>query len=247
MKKAFLFLLIFICTSTIVGLWARLLHYSNIVVISLISDIVLLAVFIGFKFIRLSTEYIKTNPWKILMLCAIAAISMLIPSVFLQDRMPELHNNMENELMAMLQGPLGYIAVALIGPIVEEIVFRGAILNALLKWDKLQGKHWWAIIISACLFALIHFNPAQTPHALLMGVLFGWIVYRTGSILPTIMMHVINNSIAFITAQFYSDPNIKLIDIFGSQQTIGIVVIISLIILIGTIFALNKSCKITRS
>ena len=240
MKKAFLFLIIFICTSIVVGLWARLLHYSNIVVISLTSNIILLAIFTGFKFIRFSTEYIKTNPWKDIMLCAIAAVSMLVPSVFLQESMPELPNSMENELMSMMQSPLGYIAVALMAPIVEEIVFRGAILNALLKWDKLQGKHWWAIIISACLFALVHFNPAQTPHALLMGVLLGWIVYRTGSILPTIMMHVINNSIAFITSQFYSDPNVKLIDIFGSQQTIGIVVVVSLIILIGTIFALNK-------
>lgn len=241
MKSVIKYLLIFIVTNLVIAKLLTLCHYNNIIIVSLIANAIVIAVFIGFRFIRFSTDYITSHPWKELSLCVIAALSMLIPSVFLQEQVPyQLPNYFEDELISLMQSPLGYIDVALLAPITEEIVFRGAILNTLLKWDKLHGKYWLAILISAFLFALIHFNPAQVPHALLMGILLGWVAYSTGSILSTIIIHAVNNSIAYFIVQIYSDPNTKLVDIFGSQQTVGIAMLISLIVLIATIYALNK-------
>lgn len=61
--------------------------------------------------------------------------------------------------------------------------FRGAILRKLLTMFP-KRQHWIAIAVSAVLFALAHFNVVQSLHAFLIGLLLGWLYYRTDSILP---------------------------------------------------------------
>ena len=98
----------------------------------------------------------------------------------------------------MMNHPLGYFALAILGPVAEEVVFRGAILRSLLGlFDK--RLHWLAIFISALLFAIAHGNMAQGVNALLLGLLLGWLYYHTGSIIPGIAFHWMNNTLAYIT------------------------------------------------
>ena len=59
--------------------------------------------------------------------------------------------------------------------------------------------HWLAIFISALLFAIAHGNMAQGVNALLLGLLLGWLYYHTGSIIPGIAFHWMNNTLAYIT------------------------------------------------
>ena len=129
----------------------------------------------------------------------------------------------------------GYVAVGLLAPFAEELVFRGAILRALLRWTP---QHWVAIAISAFLFALIHANPAQMPHAFVIGLLLGWLYYRTDSIVPGIVYHWINNSIAYIGYNLYPDPSLKLIDLLGSQRNVAAAVLFSLFILLPALYQL---------
>ena len=115
---------------------------------------------------------------------------------------------------------------------------RGAILKELLKSEKLGV--WTAITISAVLFALIHMNPVQMPHAFLIGLLLGWMYWRTGSILPGVAYHWANNSIAFVMFAFYPDPDMKLIDLFkGSELHVYMALGFSLLILLPALFQLN--------
>jgi len=84
------------------------------------------------------------------------------------------------------------IAVAIVTPIAEELMFRGYILDSI---RRIHGD-WPAIIGSAILFGLVHINPFLVGQAFIGGVIYGWIRIRTGSLLPSIACHMIWNAIA---------------------------------------------------
>jgi len=96
-----------------------------------------------------------------------------------------------------------------------------------------------AIAFSAFFFALIHANPAQMPHAFLIGLLLGWLYYRTDSVVPGVVYHWVNNTVAYVVYNLYPDPNIHLIDIFGSQRGVAAAVLFSLFILLPALYQLN--------
>ncbi|MBR5063642.1 MAG: CPBP family intramembrane metalloprotease, partial [Bacteroidales bacterium] len=97
-------------------------------------------------------------------------------------------------------GPLwsSFLVTAIFAPIFEEWMCRGVILRGLLT----KMKPGWAIVISALFFALIHFNPWQALNAFLIGVIMGYVYYKTGSLLLTMLIHFVNNGSAVIAAQF---------------------------------------------
>jgi len=87
----------------------------------------------------------------------------------------------------------GPILAVVVAPLAEETLFRGLILRGLLgRW-----KPWTAIVTSALLFALMHFNPAQTPVALGLGLVLGWVYYRTRSLGLCMLGHALNNASSF--------------------------------------------------
>ncbi len=98
------------------------------------------------------------------------------------------------ELDRLMSAPwIGPALAVIIAPLTEEVIFRGLILRGLLgRW-----KPWTAITVSAALFALMHFNPAQTPVALGLGLLLGWIYVRTRSLGLCMLGHAVNNSASF--------------------------------------------------
>ena len=98
-------------------------------------------------------------------------------------------------VMEVLKSPFGVLSIALLGPVAEEVCFRGAIIGGMLR----EGRHpWTAILVSSMFFSLIHFNPAQIPFAFVMGLVLGLIYVRTESLLLPIFIHVFNNSTAVV-------------------------------------------------
>ena len=161
---------------------------------------------------------------------------MVIPFTWLQEQMPELPNWIEDEQQQLLSNYWGYLAIGLLAPLAEEIVFRGAVLRTLLT----SMKPWTAIAVSALIFGAIHMNPAQIPFAFLAGILLGWMYWRTGSILPGMAYHWANNSVAYIIYRAYPDPDIKLVDIFkGSEMHVYMAVCFSLLILLPALYQLH--------
>ena len=155
---------------------------------------------------------------------------------------------MDNEFDMILSNRWGYLAIGLLAPLSEEIVLRGAVLRSLLEKPLLAGRServnvWTAITISAFFFALIHMNPAQMPHAFVIGLLLGWMYWRTGSILPGVAYHWANNSMAYILYNIYPNPDLKLIDILGSEQRVLMALGFSLLILVPAIYQLNMWMK----
>lgn len=78
--------------------------------------------------------------------------------------------------------------LVIVAPISEEIVFRGLILKALTPFGKKN-----AIIISALLFALMHKNIPQAIGAFAIGIIFAAADTKARSIIPSIIMHSLNN------------------------------------------------------
>ena len=89
---------------------------------------------------------------------------------------------------------LTFISICILTPIVEELLFRGYILDAL---NRLHGK-WPAIIISSIIFGMVHFDPFTMGMATIGGVIYGWIRMRTGSLVPGIVAHAMWNTMALM-------------------------------------------------
>lgn len=208
---------------------------------SILFAIIMAFIVLRLKWMDASRDYLRTKPRLVILWSVLAAFGAVIPSMAIQEQLPELPNIVEQELGAIMNAHGGYFTIALLMPLIEEMVFRGAILRSLLQWKP--AKPWAMIAISALLFALIHMNPAQMPHAFVIGLLLGWMFYRTNSIVPTVAFHWTNNTIAFILFKFYPDPDIKLIDILGSQRSVAAAVLFSLFILIPAIYQLHLWMK----
>lgn len=99
----------------------------------------------------------------------------------------------------MMKNPASaLVAVAVAAPVLEEALFRGVILQGLLR----TRRPWVAIGQSALLFGLFHFNPAQSVFAFLIGILLGWLYYRTQSLGVCMAVHALNNSLTFIIVRW---------------------------------------------
>lgn len=251
MKNSIIYLIVFLgiqcgVTLGVQFLWKMAKGNSDIDAMMLVVtmaafSLVTLIVFLLAHWTKVSNEYLKTRPWGVLLWCSLAAAGAVIPSMWIQEQMPELPNALLNEFDMILRDRWGYLAVGLLAPMAEEVVFRGAILGSLLKWSK---RPWLAVVISALLFSLSHGNPEQMPHAFLIGILLGWMYYRTGSIVPTITYHWVNNTIAYVSYNVMPNPDAKLVDVFGGgEHTVYLALLFSLCIFIPSILQLNLRMK----
>lgn len=180
------------------------------------------ALFVIAKYCPVSTSYIRTKPLDVLLLSVVLALTAILPSVAFTEMLPDdmTKDNSQAVIVPMLASDYGFFIIGLLIPVFEEVVFRGAILRSLLERlansssnagmgndnaGGLAGKPWIAITISAIIFSAAHMNLAQMPHAFLSGLLLGWLYYRTGSILPAVVFHIVNNSSSFIMARCFPE------------------------------------------
>ena len=113
-------------------------------------------------------------------------ISTLTDNVELPDMMKQLSLDMSHDVW-------GLLALTIVGPLTEEILFREAVEGEMLRRGV---RPWTAIGISALTFSLAHLNLAQGIYALPLGILFGIIYCKTGNIVLTTILHILNNGIA---------------------------------------------------
>lgn len=247
MKNAIVYTIVFAGIEILVGSLVLLayqllmgtgteLDAMGVIISSGLAGVVTIAVFLAAKWAVVSRHWIRTRPWTVLFWCVVATLGSLIPSSWLQELMPELPNTAEKAFDLVLKDRWGYFIVGLLAPLSEELVFRGAILRELLKWKE---NPWIGIIISAMLFSLVHMNPVQMPHAFLVGILLGWLYYRTDSIIPGVTWHWVNNTIAYVMYNL-TNPDETLLEYFGSQQRVLMAVGFSLMIFLPALYQLNQ-------
>lgn len=166
-----------------------------------VCDLLVLLVFWWRKYTWFGLDYGYTfnedfSSKKLYLWATVGAVGMLIFNVIVEFYLPLPEDpELMETLMQMMQNPIGILSVCLIGPLAEEVIFRGAIERRLLEknWNP-----WFAIVISAIFFAVAHFNFVQGFTAVVIGIFMGWIYYRTRSIWPTFFIHAVNNTTATI-------------------------------------------------
>lgn len=114
-----------------------------------------------------------------------------------------------------------FFAVGIIAPIFEELAFRKLLFGVLRKEGNAFG-----IIMSGFLFGLWHGNFSQMFFACLIGMLFAYILAKTGNIFLTMAIHIINNSFAVLSS--IHDNNLISDGIFGI-----ICLIFTIILIVG--------------
>ena len=247
MKNALIYTVVFAAIQVVVSLlvqavWSQVTGKdmtsdpTGLIVTMAVFSILTILLFLWAKWSEVSRHWVRTRPWFVLFWCVLAALGALVPSTWLQELMPALPNFAEQEFDMILKDRWGYIIVGLLAPFAEELVFRGAVLRSLLRWNSNQ---WIGISLSALLFAVIHMNPAQMPHAFLIGLLLGWMYWRTDSIVPGVVYHWVNNTVAYVLYNLYPDPDMTLLDLFGNQQRVMMALVFSLLIFLPALYQLN--------
>ena len=95
-------------------------------------------------------------------------------------------------------------AFSLVPAVCEEWFFRGMLLRSLLKWNSV----WKSILISALVFGSFHVlsNSVIALDRLLpstlIGVMLGYLAFKSDSILPGVFLHSLNNGIVVFLAYF---------------------------------------------
>jgi len=159
---------------------------------------------------------------------SLVAFFAAVMGVFAGDLLSEivnLPNMIEDMMIGLAKNFWGILGVAVIGPVMEELVFREGICGHLMR----NGfTPWRAIWISAILFGIIHFNPAQVPFAILMGVILGVIYAKTGNIVLTSIIHILNNSIALIEVNVLGDKvfDFSMVEWIGGKYVAGACIIV---------------------
>jgi sodium transport system permease protein len=83
-----------------------------------------------------------------------------------------------------------WIFVALLPAVCEEMLFRGLILSGFRSMGK-----WPAIVAAGLLFGVAHASIYRLLPTLFLGIIFGWVVWRTGSVLAGMICHMLNNGL----------------------------------------------------
>lgn len=124
------------------------------------------------------------------------AYDMLLPT----DGQPETEAViiLAGKELGSFSSTLMLLSIALFAPVIEEIIFRGYLQTAL----KERVGVWKAIIISALIFAVAHFDLDTMPLLFAIGVALGFVFHRTKSLYPAMILHGTNNSISCMVLIF---------------------------------------------
>ncbi|HJJ47947.1 MAG TPA: CPBP family intramembrane metalloprotease [Methanocorpusculum sp.] len=208
---------------------------SFIVTSLLLSDVIVLAAG-GIIYHTLTKGKKIENPLKVLRVkdwCLILLFSIGLS--FLIDCMlavvtqiwPEMMDSY-NELLAPLFSDFSLLtipAVGLIGPIAEELVFRGLTFKFARMFTR---KFWLANIIQAAMFGIAHMNPVQGIYTFIFGLGMGYLYKKYNSLYAPILAHIISNTLSLTVFLIFGDLTLPEGESAGTA-------LLGLLILIGAV------------
>lgn len=124
--------------------------------------------------------------------CAFAAVGLFVVLQLALALLPEAWMTDYSEYMDVLlsDGLLPAVSIVLMGPLAEELMFRGVIQTRLAR----AMPAWIAVVLQAVLFGVTHGTPIQMAYGFLIGLALGFLRSRTGSILPGFAAHAAFNA-----------------------------------------------------
>lgn len=122
------------------------------------------------------------------------------------------------------------VVVAVVPAFTEEILFRGLVQRNLeLGFRGLPG-----VIIAGLVFGIFHFNPFSLVPLAALGIFFGYVVYRSGSIVNAILGHFLNNILAILAVFYHVDEELLLQG--GPPDDVGAQALLANFVLFGGLF-----------
>ena len=143
-----------------------------------------------------SNNFGKFGGFAMAVIVSVATLAAAFLTDVTAKLLPPMPAFLEEAMKNLLNAPLWVtlISVSVFAPFFEEWLCRGIILRGLLC----RMSPFAAITVSAAFFAVIHLNPWQAIPAFILGLLFGLVYYKTGSLKLTMLMHCVNNTMAAI-------------------------------------------------
>ncbi len=176
-----------------------------------------------------------------LAIAGMLSLSVIIEPVTSLMPMPDAIKAIFEE--AFLNVPLwdGILSTCILAPLCEEFLCRGMMLRGMLYQGRSPRS---AVLWSAIIFAVMHLNPWQAVPAFVIGLFFGWIYYRTGSVRTTIVLHCINNSLSMFLSRTLDGMEVDdgFIDILTTGQYV-ILYCVCAVVFTAVIVILKKNEK----
>lgn len=88
-----------------------------------------------------------------------------------------------------------FIAVSILAPIGEELLFRGFLQQFLERYWSDTTK---SILVTSFVFSAIHFNPYWFAQIYFLGIMLGFLAWKTKSVIPSVILHALNNTMAML-------------------------------------------------
>lgn len=149
-----------------------------------------------------SNNFGKLGGFRMAVIVSIATMATAFMADSLNSIMPDTPEWFESAMAQIMDAPvwITLISVSFFAPLFEEWLCRGVVLRGLLQKTHPVS----AILVSAAFFAVLHMNPWQALPAFLLGILFGYVYYKTGSLKLTMLMHCVNNTMAVVFSKIPS-------------------------------------------
>ena len=203
----------------------------------LIGTLLNIAVFMGKRWAVIDLGRIRrADVWTVVVMSLLLFVGWFYPESVLMDLVDLEDNLTADEFDNLTAGVAGFVDTGIMAPVAEELLCRGAILGALLR--LMPRRPWVAIVAQALIFGLIHMNPVQTVFGGLYALLLGWLCWRTSSLLPGIVVHVVNNSCALLIPESVGERLFNL----SPVMTLTAIAISVGILLCGVLWFQRKYC-----
>lgn len=171
---------------------------------------------IGFKSVNFAVIL-----WSMLLIQTIGVVIEPLLLLMPEDLMLPL-------MKTMTYGGWSIILSVVCAPVLEELLFRGLIQESFTyKYGPLRG-----ILISAAVFGVIHFIPQQVVSAFFAGIVLGYVYYITGSLINAVIVHMLNNALAYVVISVTDDPLASMRDMLPGDAVYYTIYGISCIIVV---------------
>ena len=157
--------------------------------------ILYLLVFEGRKMLELKWKW--RYPVYLLLAYGVNHLSGIVFSFLTPATSNQIALNELTEMTGRQELPYLLLIVCLLGPITEELVYRGVLMNTFLKDSQWYGD----VLLSACVFGYVHVSSGLTPLAFFTyasgGAICAFLYRKTHSLYYPILLHIMINITAF--------------------------------------------------
>lgn len=218
---------------SVLSIFANNLLSESVILIPAVAAILYsgekLSVLIPFHKIKLSSVFLTVV--YVFTLFPMVAFVNSISMLFVENTVTAI----SDDVLAMPMWVMIF-AIGILGPFVEEIVFRGVILQSYQRTGRIVGS----IVLSSVMFGMMHLNFNQFAYGTVMGVMLALLVEATGTVLTSFIAHALFNSVEVImmfTSNNTLDEATEYLDDMGTVWEFGYMVYLGVAAIIFTVLA----------